>query len=107
MILSCLILVNCANVPVSDGEYCTVKGKLSYGMKCVRQLSGKKRQMTFDEVLDFLQADEESGKGAAVCQSSKDFAANKSSLEALCKVSNNMCKPEHKKAIKNLDKVTQ
>ena len=67
--------------------------------------SGKARSLNLDETINFLEASVEEKRGAAIVMSSKDFAAIRSSLEALCKIGKVKCKKKHKKAIKNMKKV--
>ena len=105
-ILLCLILLpRCSNIPVPDIEVCTIEGRLAKGMNCITTISGQKRKMPLDEVIDFLEADQETGKGAAFCVSSKDFSALKSSLEIMCNELKGRCTPELKKSVSNLKKV--
>ena len=104
--LLCLILItNCASVSIPDSEFCVVQGKLSAGMDCVSTFSGKARRLNLDETITFLEASVEEKRGAAIVMSSKDFAAIRSSLEALCKIGKVKCKKKHKKAIRNMKRV--
>lgn len=94
LLLSLLILAtfnSCTIVRVHNIEVCTVAGILSEGMICAETLTGKTREMSFNESLDFLQADPQTKKGGAVCQSSSDWNSLKTSLEQACKLLSGKC----------------
>ena len=107
-ILLCLILLpKCSNIPVPDVEVCTIEGRLAKGMNCITTISGQKRKMSLDEVIDFLEADRDTGKGVAFSISSKDFSALKSALEIMCDELKGRCTPELKKSVSHLELINK
>ena len=88
-LLSLILLDSCASITIPDIEICTIKGQLQYGMICENTLSSKNRELTFDQSIDFLQANEK--HGAALCQSSQDWMLLKNTIEFACKAMKKRC----------------
>lgn len=108
-----LSLVSCSAVQVRDTEICAVAGRMKAGADCVHTLTDEERSMSLDEFISFLEPqrevkDAKTGKvtqeerGAALCQSSKDFNANKTALEQACYLLKSACTFEIKTAIKKM-----
>lgn len=106
-------LSGCAQIKVKNTELCAVAGRLKAGADCVNTLNDDERSMNLDEFITFLEPqrevkDAKTGKvikaerGAALCQSSDDFNATKTSLEQACNLLKNACTFEMKAAIQKL-----
>lgn len=102
-----LLLSGCASMSLPDTEVCAIKGSLPNGMFCSTTISRKERDLTFEESIDFLHAREEldgTKKGAALCQSSKDWVELKTALESACVLLGKRCKKKIKKQIKSISR---
>lgn len=96
------MLVSCGSVTLPDTEICAIKGQLTNGMFCSTTISRTERELTFEESVDFLHANEE--RGAALCQSAYDWVRLKNALEAACVLLGKRCKKSLKNEIKSLAK---
>lgn len=88
-------LVSCA-ITVPNTRVCSVSGYISNGADCAYTLSPKTEQMTFQELLEFLEPQPERpdpkdpskrlpARGGALCQSAEDWGKQKTALEQACK----------------------
>lgn len=100
MLFIILILQSCGSVKLHDTRACAIAGVVEAGADCVTSLSGKKYQLTFDELIDLLQPNEE--RGGAIIIPVEDFIELKNTIEIACKKLR--CKKETKeKYLKNID----
>lgn len=97
-------------VKVPNTEFCAVAGVISAGADCGQTLSPATREMTLDEFIDFLEPQPERPnpdrpgemlpeKGAAICQSAKDYNRNQTALEIACVKLGNNCDAEMQSTI--------
>lgn len=98
--LSTFVLVSGCAVTIPDVELCSSIG--SRGAICQNTNSENKRRMSFDQWYDFLEADQD--KGPALCLSSTDFTALKTSIQTLCKNAGRRCTYEQKKTIERIER---
>lgn len=91
-------------VPIQDTKICSVAGVITAGADCHTTISDKPSEMTMQEFLYFLLPDPAKNKSGAICQSSEDYVAIKTSLEQACYLLKGRCTKEHKKMIENLGK---
>ena len=84
---------------------CATAGQLQDGMLCSTTISRVESEMTMDEVIEFLQASET--HGPALCQSSKDWTAYKSTLQSACLLLGTRCKKKVAGEIKSISDVIE
>lgn len=105
------LLGSCTRIDVKNTEACAVAGRLNAGANCSDTLTNKTREMNFNEFVDWLEPDPKTGRGAAVCQSAADWAAQKTALEQACAALKDSCtfdmKMKIKKATGTIDKLVQ
>lgn len=91
-----ILLPSCPgeNIKVYNTNLCSVSGSLSKGMICAETLTRKTSEINLEQTIKFLEADPNTGKGAALCQSSDDWRKNLTTLEQACAALKNRCKPE-------------
>jgi hypothetical protein len=92
---------------------CSVKGVVAAGAMCDETLKKNPSDLNMTEFFDFLEAQPEvkdekgkivkEAKGAAVCQSAKDFNYNKTQFEKACYMLGDLCSYEMQEAIKKFD----
>lgn len=87
---SALLVSGCVSVPNTTG--CAVKGTLLAGAICSETNTGKTSELTFDELVEFMQPNE--NKGGAICFSSSDYQRMKTALEQACRALGNRCQYE-------------
>lgn len=111
--LSLAALSACVSVP--DTSACAVNGALSNGGTCVTTLSGVTRELSFQGMLDLLDAmpvaytDPDTGMpvaahGAAIIQSAADWNAQKTALEEACRELGNRCSYAVTQALDSMEK---
>ncbi len=116
--LSSLILAASGCVTVSNTRVCSVAGQAQYGAICAETLTSKTYDLTFDQLIDMLEAQPERpdpdhpgqvlpAHGAAIIQSSEDWGKNKTALEEACRELGARCSYEVKQAIVNLNRATE
>jgi hypothetical protein len=111
-----MVLNGCrsAQITVPNTEACTVAGVVAAGGFCAESVTGATRDMTVDEWFDFIEpADERPNpdkpgemlpaRAGAVCQSTADYGAQKTTLEQACRVLGRNCTYELKAAIATMD----
>lgn len=97
-----LLVSGCKTISIPNTEICAVAGVMSAGANCVETLTDNTREMTLDQFLEFLEPQEvvkdaTTGKtirperGAAICQSAKDWNAMKTALEEACEKLGDAC----------------
>ena len=94
-----LVGSSCSTVKVTDKRMCAAAGLVSLGGICTHTLTPQKEVLTFDQFIDFLQAQESPAKGAALCMSSADFGTQKTELETACRMLGSRCTYETYKQI--------
>ena len=85
----------CVTIP--NSESCSAAGSLARGAVCAESLTGKTRDMTFEEYLEFLEPNEK--RAGAVCQSAEDAGKVKTALEQACRMLGKRCTYEIQQAI--------
>jgi len=93
-------IVSCGTIKIHDTEVCTVAGVLSAGVNCTKVVSGDKRELTFEELIEMLEPSET--HGPAVIIPLRDFIKLKEQLEQACV--HLRCKKEVKKKLNLLVK---
>lgn len=112
LILFALAQLSCATLP--NVRACAVAGTLSSGMDCAYTLTDKTEELTFEQALDFLEAQPERpdperpgemlpARGGAICMSADDWNRMKTELEKACKKLK--CKREDVEAIERIDQL--
>lgn len=96
-----LLCSGCATVP--DVEICTVAGVVSAGAVCTTSNTGKDRDMSMDEFLDWLaplppQGDLD-GRSGAMCMSADDWSQLKTYVESSCRLMGSRCTYEMRRLI--------
>lgn len=84
----------CTGVEIPNVRVCAVAGVMAAGADCAWTLSDKIESMNLDQFIDFLEPDSNTGKGAALCQSSADWNKQKTALELACKSLGAKCTKE-------------
>lgn len=91
---------SCQSIKVTDKRACSAAGLVSLGGICTHTLTSEKEVLSFDQWIDFLEAQEATqnspAKGAAVCMSSIDWGAMKTELEIACRMLGKRCTYELK-----------
>lgn len=77
---------------------------MSAGANCANMLSENTREMTLEELIEFLTPNEKEGRAGAVIMSTKDFEKQKTTIELLCIKLGNQCSPQVKEQIQKLSK---
>lgn len=98
-----LALVSCAGITLPNTKVCSVSGYLQDGMICAETLTTKTSEMTFDETISFLEADIDTKKPAALCQSASDWNKIKTALDQACELLKKRCTKEIKEQIASLE----
>lgn len=102
-------LPSCVTVPNVKG--CSVAGRLSAGATCAESLSQKTSEMTLHEFLTFLEPDQATQKGGAICFSSVDAQKLITALLQACQKAGSFCKRETVQQIeetkKKIDDITK
>jgi len=109
LVLFSLLGSGCA-IQIPNTKVCTVSGILLNGGDCAYTLSDDTESMTFDQFMEFLEAQPERpdpdrpgstlpARGGALCQSADDWNAQKTALEKLCKKYKGACTFEMKQAV--------
>lgn len=103
------LLSGCAGVTTPNTRECTVAGIVQAGMDCAMTNTGEISEMTFEEMVEWLEPQPErvdpvTGKtlparAGAVCRSDDDFTRQKIALEQACELLKSRCTPELKAAI--------
>ncbi len=101
------------HIVVPNTEACSVAGVFSAGGFCAETISGKTRDLTMNEYLDFLEAQPERpdpfnegktlpARAGAICQSTSDWNEQKTALEVACRILGKNCTYELEQTIKNM-----
>lgn len=104
-----LLISGCVTV-VPNTRACTAAGPLSAGMICAETLSDKTSELTFDEAIEFLEAQPERpdpnepgatlpARAGAICQSADDWNKQKTALEQACRRLGRKCSYEVRSAL--------
>lgn len=94
-----IIFVSCAHIKVPNTEVCAVAGVVAAGADCAETQTKKTRSMNMDMFIEWLEPDEKTQRGAALCQSSDDWNKQKTALETACRKLGVGCTYEMKKVI--------
>lgn len=110
-VLPCLLL-SCAGpqIQVKDHTLCTVAGIFQGGMDCATDESGKVSELTFPQMIDFLEPQAERpdpnhpgqklpARAGAVCEPDLDFTDLKTALEQACTELKDRCTTAIKDAL--------
>lgn len=110
--LTLLALNSCA-VQIPNVKACAVAGVLEAGMDCIHTLSDDESYIPALEIREFLEPQESilgedgsvlvQGHGAAICQSSEDYAKEHAALEAACQKLGPGCSYDIKKIINSVN----
>ena len=105
LLLSLLLTTaSCQTVGIQNTEECSVAGTIAAGMNCAETLSGKKREMTMDEMIVFLEPQASpTPRSGAICRSAEDFLKQKNALEQACRILGDKCSFELKQVIKTME----
>jgi len=102
------LIISCNKVEVPNTKWCSSIG--IHGAICQESNTDQNSQMTIDEFIYFLEAQEDNKstpeneeKGPALCTSSDDFAKIKTTIEQLCHKSGNKCTYEDKQLIRKMN----
>lgn len=91
LLVSSAFALSCVTIP--DVEDCTVAGTIQAGAMCATSVSGRTRDMTLDEFLDFLEPKEgDAPRAGAICRSADDHLKEKQALEEACRLLGKRCK---------------
>jgi hypothetical protein len=99
-----LLLNGCASVQIPNTRVCSPAGSVASGGFCNYTIQGEPEDLSFEAFIAFLEADEVTGKGAAMCQSSADWARQKSALEQACRKLGSSCTYEMKTAFRKVSR---
>jgi len=103
--LTLLVLLNsCGSIKIKNSEVCAVKSFLQDGMFCAETLTDKRRELTFEQMVDFLEPNVRTNKGAAFCTSAQHYIEQKTTLEQACALLEDRCTVEIKQAIQGLER---
>ena len=82
---------------------------MNAGADCATNLTGEITEMDLDEFIDFLEPNEETGKGGAIIMSAAHWNNLKTAIEDACKRLGSKCKVQKqlKLSAKNLKKLRQ
>lgn len=97
-----MLLQSCGSIEIKDTKHCAVAGVVSAGADCVTLVSGTTSSLTFDDLIDMLEPNEQ--RGGAIITPVDDFVELKKSLEKACVLLDNRCTKEIKKKIETANK---
>lgn len=100
-----MVLQACGSVKIKDTKHCAVAGVVSAGADCVTLISGTQSSLTFDELIDMLEPNEQ--RGGAIITPVDDFVELKKELEVACILLKDRCSKEVKKKIETANKNLQ
>lgn len=81
--LALVLLSSCVTVP--NVKVCSVAGVMTAGAICAETISGKTSEMDFNQLIDFLEPQQNPKRAGAVFMSSEDFNKVKTALEEACR----------------------
>lgn len=102
--VSLLSLTVSCTVLVPDSRLCSVAGIMAGGGYCVHTQTEDEELLTPSQFYAFLEPDTTTGKGAAICMSTDDFAKLQIALEQACRKLGASCTKEVKEQMQSLDK---
>ncbi len=105
-LLFVILLSGCNTVEIKNVTLCAVAGKLSHGAICAESNTEKTYDLTLNEYIIFLEADEATKKGPALAMSSSDFTKMKTALEQACESLGSKCSYETQKVIETMEKMS-
>ena len=111
---STALLASCVHVQVPNVRKCSVRGLIRLGANCAETNTGKTSELTYEELVDYIQALPERPdpanpgqmlpkKGAAIITSSLDAGAEKTAMEEACRALGSKCSYELQQSIKTLN----
>lgn len=110
--IAALLLSGCKSIPIKNKSYCAVAGVMQAGMNCAESLSTEKYELTFEEMIDFLEPqserkDPKTGKtlparAGAICQSAEDATQSFTELDQACRALGSACSYEVKEVINKM-----
>src|SRR5437660_1361619 len=104
-LVSLSLVASCTTTEIKDARTCSVAGKLIAGGICSHTLTQETDNLTFDQFIDFLEAQGERPdpvnpkktlpeRGAAICMSSEHFGQMKTAMEEMCRQLGSRCSYE-------------
>ncbi len=91
---------------VPNVENCTVAGVIAAGAFCSETITGKTRDLTMNELFDFLEPqaahDDVPARAGAVCQSAEQWNAQKTVLEQACRILGKDCTYEMQQTVRSM-----
>lgn len=103
-VISSSLMVSACTVQIPDTKICSVAGIMAGGAYCAHTLTDDTEDMTPSAFYAFLEPDETTGKGAALCMSTDDFAKLQIALEQACRKLGTNCSKEVKEEVKRVSK---
>lgn len=103
--MSLVLVSSCGSIKIENAEVCSVKSFLQDGMFCAETLTQNKRELTFDEMVEFLEPNQDTMKGAALCMSLFQWNQMKTSLEQACELLDDRCTYNMKEHIQGLERI--
>jgi len=97
-----LILLSGCTVMVPDSRLCSVAGIMAGGGYCVHTQTDEMENLTPKEFYAFLEPDEATLKGAAICMSTVDFANLQIAIEQACRKLGASCSREVKEEVQKV-----
>jgi len=105
-ILLCLIqlvVISCGSISLKNGTVCSVTSTLQNGMDCAETLTTKTKSIDFDEMVEFLEPNEDEFRAGALCMSTIDWNILKTTLDQACSLLENRCTKKIKKQIESIE----
>ena len=78
-------------------KICSVAGIIGAGANCAYTLDSRTEEMNLDQLIDFLEPNEETEKAGAMIMSAKAFQKIKTEFEKACRRLGGRCKKDMKK----------
>lgn len=89
-------------VEIEDTEECAVAGTMSAGMNCAWRISGQTREMTFEQMIEFLEPTDT--RAGAICRSAEHARKQQTALKQACRKLGKACTLEMRKLISDDEK---
>jgi hypothetical protein len=96
--LSLLLCISgCASNPVQpdiiiqDSTVCSASGIVSAGANCAHTLSSETSQLTLDQFMNFLEAQQNPSKAPAICMSANDWSQLDTAIKSMCRELGGKC----------------
>ena len=103
----CILISSCVTIP--NIRPCSVAGTMNAGASCAWTLSGEVERLNLDQLIDFIEPNEEREKGGAIIISARHWEKLKTAIEQACRKLGRKCKVERELLLsaKNLKKLEQ